>query len=223
MTLQSLLSSDKSPLIIAIALTVFGWYINSISNYFNEETIIYLTDGNKTPDTDGYIIKNVSLNKSLENASLQVQCVPYSACLSTVDMEQIAPFAMVGNQKCFSDHTTYQAQISLPPGASVRINVRKKAGSRTALYFGGRYKAACADLEPAQVRIEQYPSAISFFLEHFILYYFLSIILLIIVFVITIWRLASPTAGDQTEGGTDVVETLHVHLTIHDDCIRDTG
>jgi hypothetical protein len=217
-TLQSILSGDKSPFIIAIALTIFGWYVNVISSYFKEETIIYLTLDNKTPDTDGYIIKNVSLTKNLENASLQVQCVPFSDCLLSGAVVLIAPFAMVGNQSCFNNPSTYQAQISLTPGASVRINVQKKNGTKTALYFGGHYETPpCNNLQPAQVRIEQSPSAIAFLLENFTLYYFLSIIFLIIVFVITIWRLTFTSTGDQNEGEKNVPQTLNVHLTIIDD------
>lgn len=222
MTLQSLFSSDKSPLIVAVALTIFGWYVNSISNYFSEETIIYLTVSNKTPDTDEYIIKNISLTKNLENASIQINCVPSSECLLNADMELIAPFAMVGNQKCYGNNTTYQAQISLQPGASIRINAQKKPGTKTAIFFGGRYRKTCNDndLELAQVRIEQSPSLIAFLLENFILYYFVSIIVLIIVFVLTVRRLTFTTTD---EGEKDVAQTLNVHLTLNDDTTRDAS
>jgi hypothetical protein len=222
-TFGSLLLGDKSPLFIAIALTIFGWYVDSISKYFTDQAIIYVSP-TKTADRDGYLITNVSLSKPIENVRLLIKCVSSPDCLAAMSdkrfgqVEQIAPFAAAGNQTCFDNEDSYQAEVSLPPGASARIVVKKKSGGKTSLFLVGRSEQPCdQDMKPVQMRVEEYPSAIAFLLQNFILYYFISIVVLILVFVITLWRLtfrATPTPGEDKE---NVTQAFAIDLTIHSD------
>jgi hypothetical protein len=70
MTWRALLFADKIPLIVATALTVFGWYVNSISSYFTDETILYVSPS-KEKEKDEYLIKNVSLKNIAENVFIR--------------------------------------------------------------------------------------------------------------------------------------------------------
>jgi hypothetical protein len=212
---------EKSPLIIAIALTVFGWYIDSISKYFSETPIVYVSNtiGN---DEDVYVLKNVSINKGVERLAVQVQCAPISKCLKPAGkdgrfgtIEQIAPFAASSNQSCFQNGESYQAQISLPPAASARIRVNKNSNAKTQLFVTGRYNENCSNILEASVRMETYPSAIAFLLENFFLYYVSSIIVLLLVFVITVVKLVVPGVSKPGEDNGDDPQHIAIDLTIH--------
>jgi hypothetical protein len=221
-TLSSLLSGDKYPLLIAVGLTIFGWYVDSISRYFTDQTIIYVVTKTAV-ESDEYLIRNVSLNKSVKNASIQIQCVPTPDCLASLSdstfgtVEQVAPFAAEGNQACFQNANSYQAEVSLPPGASARIIVHKKSGGKTELFLAGSFERTCQDLRPTEIRVEQYPSWIAILLENFILYYFISIVVLILVFLFTLWRLISTPVPDEMEGGEHAAQALTINVTMHGD------
>ena len=137
---RSILLGDKTPLIIATALTVFGWYIDSISKYFSDTAVIYIVK-TEHDDSDDYLLKNISISKSVGNLALQVQCLDGPHCLkqrSPSDtqhgvVQQVAPFA-VGNQTCFQNEQSYQAQVTLPPSATVRIRVSEAKGESRFIY-----------------------------------------------------------------------------------------
>jgi hypothetical protein len=221
MDFRSIFLGDKTPLVVAIALTVFGWYIDSISKYFSETPIISVSS--TTGDNqDEYLLKNVSINKGVEKLAVQVQCSPISKCLKSIGsdrkfgvIEQVAPFAAFNNQPCFQDEETYQAQLSLPPSASVRIRVQKAPKTRTQLFVTGHYVLSCDTKGETAVRVESSPSAIALLMENFFLYYILSIVLLIVVFTITIIRLASPSASKPKEDKGDGKYSVAVDLIIH--------
>jgi hypothetical protein len=208
MNWRSLLLGDKTPLIIATALTVFGWYVDSISRYFSDTPVIYVAKA-EHDDGDDYLLKNVSISKTIESLAVQVQCLDAPGCLkqrSTTDtqygvVQQVAPFAG-GSQTCFQNERTYQAQVTLPPSATVRIRVNKKPGGKTDFFMTGKYGSACLSdtISTAAVRVEVSPSAIAFLLQNFVLYYFISIVVLLIVFLATVARLASSGATSAKEG-----------------------
>jgi hypothetical protein len=221
---RSLLLGDKTPLIVAAALTVFGWYIDSISRYFANTPVIYVVKTEQA-DSDDYVLKNVSINQSVENLGLTVQCLGGAACLRSDSpgpadkhvgvVEQVAPFAM-GSQSCYQDEKSYQAQVTLPPSASVRIHVTKKPQGKSDLFVIGKYATPCDTGPPsiASVRIETYPSAIAFLLQNFVLYYFVSIVVLVIVFLATIAKLAFPGATAAKGEKDDVPRAIVVDLYI---------
>jgi hypothetical protein len=218
---MNLLLSDKTPLIVAIALTVFGWYVDSISKYFSETPIIYVT-GAAGDDHDEYLLKNVSINKGMEKLAVQVQCSPISKCLKSIGndgqfgvIEQVAPFAASSNQSCFQNEESYQIQVSLPPSASVRIRVKKTSKARTQLFVTGRYDQACGSKAETNVRVELSPSALAILMENFFLYYILSIVLLVVVFAVTIIKLLVPGAGKPEEDKADGKYSVAIDLTVH--------
>jgi hypothetical protein len=220
MDLRSIFLGDKTPLIVAVALTVFGWYVDSISKYFSETPIISVSN-TAGDNRDEYLLKNVSINKGVEKLAVQVQCSPISRCLKSVGevgkfgvIEQVAPFAAFSNQSCFQNEESYQAQLSLPPSASVRIRVQKIPNTRTQLFVTGHYVKVCEDKGETAVRVESSPSAIALLMENFFLYYIVSIVLLIVVFTITIIKLVVPSAR-KPEGEGDGKYSVAVDLTIH--------
>jgi hypothetical protein len=227
MTWRSLLFGDKTPLIIASALTVFGWYVNSISSYFTDETIIYVSPS-KGNVKDEYLIKNVSLKNIAGKVFIQIQCVPFSNCLTAQgdvsenkfgSIEQIAPFAASSTQSCIQNQGSYQAQVDLPPGASVKISVTKKPGTLTDLFIVGQFTQPCdtSAVSSIKIRVEQYPSAIAFLLQNFITYYIASIVLLILVFGVTIARTGASHVQAQGDEAGHVAGTVNLDLTIHRD------
>jgi hypothetical protein len=219
---RSLLLGDKTPLIVAAALTVFGWYIDSISKYFANTPVIYVVKSEHA-DSDDYLLKNISISQSVENLGLMVQCIGGLACLradSASDrqfgvVEQVAPFA-VGSQSCFQGEKSYQAQVTLPPSATVRIHVTKKPEGKSDLFVTGKYGNMCdgGTLSNAAIRIEIYPSSIAFLLQNFVLYYFISIVVLVVVFLTTIAKLAFPGATAVKGEKDDVPRTIVVDLYI---------
>lgn len=221
MNLKPILLSDKTPLIVAVALTVFGWYVDSISRYFSETPIIYVSS--KIEDGhDEYLLKNVSINKGVERLAVQVQCSPISECLRPIGtdrkfgvIEQVAPFAASSNQPCYQNEESFQTQISLPPSASARIRVQKTPNTKTQLFVTGHYAQVCENKAETTVRVESSPSAIALLMENFFLYYILSIVLLVVVFAITIIKLVAPGAGQPEEDKGDGKYYVAVDLTIH--------
>jgi hypothetical protein len=222
MNWRLLLLGDKTPLIVAAALTVFGWYIDSISKYFADTPIIYIVKSDHH-DSDDYLLKNISISQTVERLGLQVQCLGGVRCLrqrSPSDtqfgvIQQVAPFA-VGNQTCIQSEQSYQAQITLPPSATVQIRVTKNPGGKTDLFVTGKYGSTCDNntIRTAAIRIETYPSAIAFLLQNFVLYYFVSIVVLLVVFLATIAKLASSGATSAKGEDEDVPRAIVVDLYI---------
>jgi len=208
--------------VIAVALTVFGWYVDSISKYFSETPIVYVST-TVGAEEDVYLLRNVSINKGVEKLAIQVQCAPISKCLKPVGkdgrfgaIEQVAPFAAASNQSCLQDNESFQAQISLPPAASARVRVNKNSNAKTQLFVTGRYNQTCdGNIMEASVRMETYPSAIALLLENFFLYYVISIILLLVVFVITMLKLMFPIASNPEEDNGDGPHPIAIDLTLH--------
>lgn len=224
MNWQSVLAGDKTPLVVALALTIFGWYIDSISKYFSETSVVYVTD-KRANEQDEYVLKNVSLGRNVERLAVQIQCIAALNCLRGSGtqaaaaygaIEQIAPFAAASTQSCFQDSGSYQVQVTLPPGASVRLRVAKNAGAKTELFVAGTYADRCDSPSLSNpIRIETYPSGIAFLLQNFVLYYFVSIIILIVLFVATIWKMLGPASAGRgsNESKTSEPKALSVDLT----------
>jgi hypothetical protein len=226
---RSILLGDKSPLIIATALTIFGWYVNSISTYFGSQTIISIS-ATTGASSDSYTVKNISVNKSADKLVFQITCKSGTDCLAPRgsatnfgSIEQIAPFAALDNAVCFQSAGSFQAEVSLPPAAQVRLVVNKRANTQTEIFLVGQASAAgCTTVSLAQVRIEQEPSTIAFLLQNFVTYFFGSIIVLVVVFLVTLWRLvfaAEPDAGsgEQKQGDKDETKFMVLDVTIRRD------
>ena len=98
--------------------------------------------------------------------------------------------------------------------------VNKRANTQTEIFLVGKASdAACAPNTPAHVRVEQEPSIIAFLLQNFVAYFFGSIIVLVVVFLVTLWRLvfADADTGEQKQGDKDETKFMVLDVTIRRD------
>lgn len=206
MSSRAILLGDKIPLIVTLALTAFGWYFTTIASYFSDQTALHISK-EEQGGTTRYVIENISISRLAENQLFDIRCLGTTTCFRSVAVRgetkfgavrPVAPFAVKANYPCYQDEQSFSFTLTLPPEAKAIVDVYSEF-NQNQIYFSGRTKEPCASgiIDAADTRILLGASVTSIFLSYFMHFYIISIAVLIVVFVFTLYKLVreEPNAG----------------------------
>lgn len=211
--LKHLLTSDKAPFVLSIALSVLGWLVTtSIGNLAN---VIVL--GVWAEQHGGLLhvtVRNSSVNRTFVDGVVRLTCLsgdclaPIAAGGSFVQPQEHPPYLIQGNRICSFSSRDIAAVATLPPSARITYTVRPVTGADPPVFgFSGNLKdqeLRCPDsgsrLVPENVMIIEGPSLTLFLLEY---YNHLLVLSMGIVVLFLIWIVSRSAAGEKTETDTD--------------------
>jgi hypothetical protein len=205
MSSRAILLGDKIPLIVSVGLTAFGWYFTTIASYFSDQTALHISKEEQGATTR-YVIENISISRLAENQLFDIRCVGTTVCFKPVIIDgekrsgavhPVAPFAVKANNPCYQDEHSFSFTVTLPPEAKAIVDVYSEF-KQNQIYFVGRTQTPCASgvTDAADTRILLGLSVTAIFLTYFIHFYILSIAVLIVVFIFTLYRLLREEPND---------------------------
>jgi len=146
-TFSRVLSVDKAPFAVTLALGTLGWFVTTIIANISDVVIVGVTREIKDKDVS-YTLTNSSIKRSLSNAVFLLNC-QNDDCLSEMGtnsyilQENLPPYAIQGNKICAKERGSAAVLISLPPGGAIRYQIRPKANVYPSIVFVGMTKSDC--------------------------------------------------------------------------------
>jgi hypothetical protein len=149
----SLLKTDKAPFILAVTLSLLGWFLTTTISNLSEVIVIGLKETH-TKDGIHFTISNHSIKHSLANAVLSFSCAK-DPCLEPIDPSNqssfaleraVPPYAIQGNNICASSAKNFIALATLPPSARIRYEIKTSPSPDVIFtYWGQGSASSCSE------------------------------------------------------------------------------